>query len=81
LVIGGHLIFKTFNGEETAQLFKEVKQLFEKTHCFKPDSSKSNSKEVYIIGQNFIGAKKDFNQEMLLASLNNSQEISEEEGE
>ena len=57
LVLGGHLIFKTFNGEETAELFREVKKLFRKAHCFKPDSSKSNSKEVYIIGENFIGNK------------------------
>lgn len=46
---GGNWAFKTFNGSDTPDLIKLLKKQFNKVTTFKPLSSKSESKELYII--------------------------------
>ena len=59
----GHWIFKTFNGSETPNIIKYLKNHFDKVHTFKPQSSKSQSPEIYIIS---IGFKFNITEEFIL---------------
>ena len=47
---GGHFLVKNFQGEDTEQLYKEIKKFFEKSSYIKPSASDKNSKEIYILG-------------------------------
>lgn len=46
---GGSWVFKTFNGSDTPDIIKNLKQQFNKVTTFKPNSSKSQSKEIYVV--------------------------------
>ena len=53
LLQDGHLVCKGFHGwafEEMQDLFK---QRFKKVRVFKPEASRSDSKEIYLIGSRF----------------------------
>lgn len=50
LVKGGFFICKIFFGEDFNNFNMEVKKRFVSTKIFKPKSSRSESKEIYIIG-------------------------------
>jgi 23S rRNA (uridine2552-2'-O)-methyltransferase len=55
----GHWVFKTFNGSDTPDIIKSLKTQFKKVSTFKPDSSKSQSKEIYVVCLNYqINEKK-----------------------
>ena len=47
---GGFFLVKNFQGEDTEQLFKEIKFQFNKTMYIKPNASDKKSKEIYILG-------------------------------
>ena len=47
---GGHFLVKNFQGEDTEQLFREIKNSFNKSYYIKPSASDKNSKEIYILG-------------------------------
>ena len=47
---GGFFLVKNFQGEDTEQLFKEVKFQFNKVMYVKPNASDKKSKEIYILG-------------------------------
>jgi len=47
---GGHFLVKNFQGEDTEQLYNEIKKFFKKTSYIKPSASDKNSKEIYILG-------------------------------
>ena len=47
---GGFFLVKNFQGEDTEQLFKEIKFQFNKTMYVKPNASDKKSKEIYILG-------------------------------
>ena len=47
---GGFFLVKNFQGEDTEQLFKEIKFQFNKTMYVKPKASDKKSKEIYILG-------------------------------
>jgi len=47
---GGHFLVKNFQGEDTEQLYKEIKKFFNKASYIKPSASDKNSKEIYILG-------------------------------
>ena len=47
---GGFFLVKNFQGEDTEQLFKEIKFQFEKAMYIKPNASDKKSKEIYILG-------------------------------
>ena len=47
---GGHFLVKNFQGEDTENLYKEIKKFFNKPSYIKPSASDKNSKEIYILG-------------------------------
>ena len=46
---GGVLVIKIFDGKETVRLCNSIKKKFLQFNLYKPKSSKSESKEIYII--------------------------------
>ena len=54
LVAGGGFVCKIFQGEEVEQMVGTVKKAFKEYKLFKPQSCRKASKEIYIIGMNFI---------------------------
>ena len=47
---GGHFLVKNFQGEDTEELYKEIKKFFHKCSYVKPIASDKTSKEIYILG-------------------------------
>jgi 21S rRNA (uridine2791-2'-O)-methyltransferase len=50
LSTGGNFLCKFYQGAEDQALERRLKQLFEKVHRIKPDSSRKESKEAYLVG-------------------------------
>jgi 23S rRNA (uridine2552-2'-O)-methyltransferase len=46
----GRFVCKIFQGEDWGEFVKRVRGCFDKTHIFKPQSSRKESVETYIIG-------------------------------
>ncbi|KAF2858815.1 23S ribosomal RNA methyltransferase, partial [Piedraia hortae CBS 480.64] len=63
LAPGGHFVCKFYQGAEDGQLEKRLKNLFEKVHRVKPDSSRKESKEAYFVA---IKRKKGVDREQVL---------------
>lgn len=55
LKTGGTMVVKVFQGDSTPQFLKEIKKDFARVHFVKPEGSKKNSKEFYIVAQHFAG--------------------------
>jgi len=53
LLNDGCLIAKSFQGGSSCDFFSEIKKYFKTINNFKPDSSRKQSSETYIIAQNF----------------------------
>ncbi|MBF0229900.1 MAG: RlmE family RNA methyltransferase [Desulfamplus sp.] len=54
LTTGGNFVCKIFQGAEFKQFEQNVKTKFKQTSVFKPESCRSASKEIYIIGKGKI---------------------------
>jgi len=52
---GGHFVAKVFQGGSEEQLLKLLKENFETVRHFKPDASRQESAETYVIARNFRG--------------------------
>lgn len=52
---GGHFVAKVLRGGTEANLLKLLKTNFEKVYHFKPQSSRQNSAEMYVVCLNFRG--------------------------
>jgi 23S rRNA (uridine2552-2'-O)-methyltransferase len=52
---GGSAVLKIFEGEGTKDFINKMKDRFEQVRIHKPKSSRSESSEVYLIGQRFKG--------------------------
>ncbi len=50
LRLGGHFVVKVFMGPDTNDLAKEMRNHFETVKCFKPKSSRAESKETFYVG-------------------------------
>ena len=48
---GGILVIKIFDGKETSKICQIIKKRFLNFNLYKPKSSKSESKEIYIIAK------------------------------
>jgi 23S rRNA (uridine2552-2'-O)-methyltransferase len=46
----GHMVMKLFQGGGAKQVELEVKKRFEKHHLLKPNSTRKESKEIFVIG-------------------------------
>jgi len=55
LVNGGRLVVKIFQGPEEQEFSNRVRALFSKVKTYKPKSSRSESKEIFLIGLGFTG--------------------------
>jgi 23S rRNA (uridine2552-2'-O)-methyltransferase len=51
---GGNFVAKILRGKDEAQLIASLRKRFQKVHQFKPDSSYSDSSEIYYICLQFI---------------------------
>ncbi len=49
----GHYICKVFQGEDFPEFVREVKEHFEMVKVVKPKSSRSESREVFVLGMDF----------------------------
>ncbi|MBW1916636.1 MAG: RlmE family RNA methyltransferase [Deltaproteobacteria bacterium] len=47
---GGHFLVKVFEGLDFAELVKQVRSHFTRTHIVKPAASRSESREIYLLG-------------------------------
>ncbi|MBI4764395.1 MAG: RlmE family RNA methyltransferase [Deltaproteobacteria bacterium] len=55
LIKGGSVVLKIFDGQGTKNFIKKMKDYFEQVQIHKPKSSRSESSEIYLIGQRFKG--------------------------
>jgi 23S rRNA (uridine2552-2'-O)-methyltransferase len=58
LVSGGGLVIKVFQGAAFASVRQALKERFEKITAYKPDASRAESREVYLIGQGYQWTKE-----------------------
>ena len=54
MIILGCFITKIWKGSEEKELIKKLKNKFNNVNYFKPDSSRKDSAEIFIIAENFI---------------------------
>ena len=55
---GGFFVCKIFQGGAEQELLNQMKRDFEKVKHFKPESSRKDSKEMYLIASGFRGIKE-----------------------
>jgi len=55
LKLKGTLLFKLFDGEDRESLVKELKKIFEEIKIIRPDATRKNSFEIYIICRGYKG--------------------------
>lgn len=55
LAPGGKLVGKVLRGGTEGELLKRLKMLFTKVHHYKPEASRSDSRELYVVAEGFRG--------------------------
>ena len=53
MITGGVFVTKIWKGSEEKEIIKILKNKFNKVSYFKPDSSRKDSVEIFIIAENF----------------------------
>ncbi len=56
---GGTMLIKTFQGAGYSDLYKQMQARFEKLVARKPRASRSESREIYLLGKGFKGDRED----------------------
>jgi len=51
---GGHFVCKVFEGEDLKGFQTEISLRFKKTRLFRAGATRKGSREIYLIGQNFL---------------------------
>ena len=54
---GGHFVCKLFHSPEFETLRDKIKARFEKVHSLRPESTRKESKEIFLIGTNYKPSK------------------------
>ena len=54
LINNGSFVTKIWKGSEEKEFIKKLKKKFKLVSYFKPDSSRKDSAEIFVIGKNFI---------------------------
>lgn len=54
---GGCLLTKLFEGEAAVFMRHQMKTLFDQSQAIKPEASRSESKEIYLLGRGYHGVK------------------------
>ncbi|MGC8928277.1 MAG: RlmE family RNA methyltransferase [Myxococcota bacterium] len=52
---GGNILIKVFESEDVKGMVSRMKEIFGMVHLNRPDSTRKGSKEIYIIGKNYLG--------------------------
>ncbi|MCQ8893903.1 MAG: RlmE family RNA methyltransferase [Methanolinea sp.] len=52
---GGHLVMKSFQGEDFSALLAETRQHFLSVRTFRSRASRKGSSEIYIVARNYVG--------------------------
>ncbi len=52
---GGNFVVKSFQGEDFAEFLAKVRAAFRSGRTYQAKASRKGSREIYIIGKNFIG--------------------------
>jgi 23S rRNA (uridine2552-2'-O)-methyltransferase len=52
---GGNTVLKIFEGADSKEFIKKIKDRFEQVQIHKPKSSRQESSEIYLIGRGFKG--------------------------
>lgn len=55
---GGKFVVKIFQGEHDKDFYNELKKMFRVVNYFKPQSSRSESTEMYIVGLDFRNSQE-----------------------
>jgi len=50
---GGSFVCKVFQGEGFDEFVKDVRNSFDRVRVFKPEASRTGSREVYLVARNF----------------------------
>ena len=53
MITGGVFVTKIWKGSEEKEIIKILKNKFNKVSYFKPDSSRKDSVEIFIIAENY----------------------------
>ena len=56
---GGNFVVKSFQGEDFPELLAEIRTKFRSARTYQAKASRKGSREIYIIGKNFIGCDAD----------------------
>jgi len=54
---GGSLLAKSFKGDHTNRIIADLQRFYRRIDCVKPDSSRKESAELYLLARNFVGVK------------------------
>lgn len=73
---GGACVIKAFQGDELQGLTQRLKKSFDRVEISKPNASRKESSEVYLVGLGFIGQVPERHSEVL-PSLHSSEENSD----
>lgn len=65
LVRGGSSVMKAFQGKEFDPLYKRLKKSFTRVEVSKPEASRSESSEVYLVSMDFNGTVEPVSSEAL----------------
>ena len=52
---GGNFVVKSFQGEDFPEFLAEIRTKFRSARTYQAKASRKGSREIYIIGKNFIG--------------------------
>jgi 23S rRNA (uridine2552-2'-O)-methyltransferase len=58
LRLGGHLAMKVYEGGDYPELLRRTRSLFAEAKGYKPESSRDESVEIYLIGRGWRGAER-----------------------
>lgn len=56
---GGNFVTKSFQGEDFPELLGMVRKAFRSGRTYQAKASRRGSREIYVIGKNFIGCEDD----------------------
>lgn len=56
---GGNFLAKSFQGEDFPEFLVQVRQAFRSGRTYQAKASRRGSREIYVIGKNFIGCETD----------------------
>jgi len=54
---GGNFVVKSFQGEDFAEFLAKVRAAFRSARTYQAKASRKGSREIYIIGKNFVGCE------------------------